>query len=202
MRSRDYQSIHPHTMILDDIAFRSLLNKGENIQYVGHVHPFVVYPQLFKVLIFGLAAPAGAYALFPLYPFNLLWLCWGTLGALLFVYRVLQWYLDAWIVTNFGVIDHEWNSFFDQATTRIEYGNIEGISHEIKGFWGTILRFGNLQIEHMSGEPITIQKVASPRKIERHIVAHQTSFMRQQNFEDHGKLRDMLVNLLRSNAKK
>jgi len=189
-------------MILDEIVFRSLLNKGETIQYVGHVHPFVIYPTLFKVLIFGVLMPAVGYYLFPLQPFLMVWAAWAGCGAILFCYRVLQWYMDAWIVTNYGVIDHEWNSFFDQATTRIEYGNIEGISHEIKGFWGTILRFGNLQIEHMSGEPISIDKVASPRKIERSIVSHQNNFTRRQNFEDHGKLKDMLVNLLRSAPKK
>lgn len=189
-------------MILDDIAFRSLLNKGEEIQYVGHIHPFLIYPQLFKIFIFGLLAPAFAYFFFPLYPFSVVWMAWGGLGALLFAYRLLQWYMDAWLVTNLGVINHKWNSFFDQATTRIEYGNIEGISHEIKGFWGTILRYGNIQIEHQSGAPITISGVSSPRKIERHIVAHQTQFLRRQNFEDHGKLRDMLVNLLRTGSKK
>ncbi len=189
-------------MILDEIAFRSLLNKGEEIKYVAHVHPFVIYPDLFKILLFALAMPILAYFLFPLYPFNVIWAVWIGIGILLFVYRLLQWYLDAWIVTNMGLIDHEWNSLFDQSTTRIEYGNIEGITHEIKGFWGTILRFGNIQVEHMSGEPIMIEKVASPRKIERHIVRCQTEFLRRQNFEDHGKLREMLVNLLRTSGKK
>ncbi|MFT7184235.1 MAG: hypothetical protein ACI9QC_000573 [Oceanicoccus sp.] len=189
-------------MILDHIAFRNLLNKGEDIQYVGHTHPFVIYPKLFKIMFLGMVMPGVAYALFPLAPFSLLWGAWAGMGILLFAYRVLQWYLDVWIVTNLGVIDHEWNSFIDQATTRIEYGNIEGISHEIKGFWGTVLRFGDLQVEHMSGEPISIEKVASPRKIERHIIANQTNFMRKQNFEDHGKLKDLLVNLLRTAPKK
>lgn len=188
-------------MILDEIAFRSLLNKGEHIKYVAHVHPFVIYPALFKLMLFGLLAPAGAYLLFPLYPLSAIWAVWAGLGVLLFLYRILQWYLDAWVVTNIGLIDHEWISFFNQNTTRIEYGNIEGISHEVKGFWGTILRFGNLQVEHMSGEPITIEKVASPRKIERHLISLQSEYMRQQNFEDHGKLKDMLVNLLRSSPK-
>lgn len=183
-------------MIFDEIAFRGLLNKGERIQYVAHTHPFKIYSSLFKVMTFGLIAPLGGYFLFP--PFYVIWAAWAGLGALVFAYRVIQWYLDAWIVTNMGVIDQEWNSFFDKTTTRIDFTHIEGISNEVKGFWGTVLRFGNVQIEHMSGQPVTLQNVAAPRKVERKIVRHQQDFLQRQTFSDHSKLRDLLTDLVRS----
>lgn len=186
-------------MIFDQIAFRSLLNKGEEIKYVAHVHAFMVYPQLFKVLIFGLLMPVGGYLLFP--PFFWAWLVWAGIGAMLFVYKICQWYLDAWIVTNFAVIDQEWNSFFNKTTIRIEHGNTEGVTTEIRGFWGTILSFGTIKIEHMSGEPVVLSNVSSPRKLERKIIGHQQEFMQRQNFQDHGKLKDMLTNLLRASNK-
>ena len=186
-------------MIIDDIAFRSLLGKGEHISYVAHVHPFIVYPKLFRVMFFGIFMPALAYYLFP--PFWAVWAAWAVLGMALFAYRLIQWYLDAWVITNFGVIDQSWNSFFDISTTRIEYGNIEGITKEVKGFWGTILRYGNIQIEHMSGEPVVLNNVSAPRSIERHIVKEQKAYLHRQNFEDHGKLKDLLTNLLRSSGK-
>jgi hypothetical protein len=183
-------------MIIDDIVFRRLLNKGEEIKYVAHAHPFTIYPQLFKVMIFGLIAPASGYFLFP--PFYVIWIAWAALGVLLFLYRIMQWYLDAWIVTNMGVIDQDWNSLFNKATTRIDYSHIEGVTNEIKGFWGTIMRYGHIQIEHMSGQPITIDNVASPRKVEKHIAKYQQEFLRQQSFTDHSKLRDLLTDMVRS----
>ncbi len=186
-------------MIIDEIAFRGLLNKGEKILYVAHVHPFTIYPALFKVLLFGILMPLGGYFLFP--PFDPVWIAWGVLGILLFKYRVMQWYLDAWIVTNMGVIDQEWNTMFDKATTRIDYTHIEGISNEIKGFWGTVLRYGQLQIEHMSGQPVVIKDVASPRKLEKTIVRTQQDFLKQQTFKDHSKLRDLLTDLVRTSSK-
>jgi len=186
-------------MFIDDVVFRSLLNKGEEIEYVGHVHPFIIYPQLFKVMIFGILVPAGGYFLFP--PFIVIWTVWGSIGTLLFSYRIIQWYLDAWIVTNYGVIDRDWHSIFDKATTRIEYGNIEGISLEIKGIWPTILRYGDLQIEHMSGQPISLKNVSAPRRLEKHVVRKQQEFLQSQTFEDHNKLKDLLTNLLRSSHK-
>ncbi len=182
-------------MFLDQIAFRGLLEKGEKIKYVAHVHPFLVYPKLFKVLLLGILMPALGFYLFP--PFYAIWIGWAVIGVLLFVYRILQWYLDAWIVTNNAVIKQEWHSLFDQNTSKIEYGNIEGVSNQIKGFWGTIFRFGNLQIDHMSGNPILLKDVASPRDVEHQILKNQQEFMREQNFEDHGKLKDLLTNLVR-----
>ena len=186
-------------MIIDKILFRSLLDKGEKILMVAHVHPFLVYGHLFKVLFIGLLLPGGAYYLFP--PLWPIWLTWSALGILLFSYRLLQWYLDAWIVTNLGVIDHEWNSFFDQNTNRIEYGNIDGITNEIKGFWGTVFRFGNIQITHISGNPLILQNVASPRKVERFVLEHQQKFVKEQSFDDHSKLKDLLTKLLRDSHK-
>lgn len=184
-------------MIIDDIAFRRLLNKGEHIKYVAHVHPFTIYPQLFKIFIFGVVAPLGGYLLFP--PFLAVWAGWGGIGILLFAYRLLQWYLDAWIVTNTSIIDHEWRSFFDQNTTRVDYGYIEGVTNEIKGFWGTVLRYGNVQIEHMSGQPVSLKNVASPRTLERQISKHQNAYLNDQNFADQAKLKDLLTNLIRNN---
>ena len=186
-------------MIIDEIAFRSLLGKGEHIKYVAHVNMFTIYPQLFRVFLVGLLMPAIGYYLFP--PFYSMWLGWGCLGATLFIYRIIQWYLDAWIITNQSVIDQNWQSFFQNSTTRIEYNSIEGITYERKGFWATILGYGRIQIEHMSGQPVSLENVSRPKKVERVILLHQQTFVREQNFQDHGQLKDLLVNLLRSAPK-
>lgn len=185
-------------MILDEIAFHSLLGKGEKIVSVAHKHPFVVQGRLFSIIFFGFAMPAGGFLLFP--PFKIFWLIWAAVGALIFVYEWLKWYLDAWIVTNFAVIDQEWNSYFDKSSTRIEYQSIAGVSTEIRGFWGTILGFGNIQIEHVSAQPILLQSVANPRKVERILTREQQEHLQRQNFSDQSKLKDLLTNLLRSAA--
>jgi hypothetical protein len=186
-------------MIIDSIVFRGLLSKGEEIRYVAHIHPFTIYAKLFKILGAGLLIPAGGHYLFP--PFWPLWAVWAAMGILLFKYRVIQWYMDAWIVTNYAVIDQEWQSFFNKSTTRIEYGNVEGITRETKGFWQTILQYGNVQMEHVSGQPVVLNNVSRPKKLEREIISLQQSFMKKQTVEDHGKLKDLLTSLLRSSAK-
>lgn len=183
-------------MILRQIAFRHLLGKGELIYRVAHKHPFKMYGKWFKSLSFGVFAPAIGYYLMP--PFKWMWLAWAIFGITIFLYRITQWYLDAWVITNYGVIDQEWESIFNKQTVRIEYGNIEGVTTEIKGFWGTVLGFGKIQIEHMSGASVELDDVSRPRKVESLIIRYQQDYNRQQNFEDHSKLKDLLASLLRN----
>lgn len=185
--------------MIDRILFRDLMDEGEHIVYVAHVHPFIVYPTLFKILFGGILMPAFGYLLFPLMPG--FWMAWGILGAMLMCYRLLQWYMDAWVITNMAVINHEWNSPFDKTTNRIEYGNIESISNEIRGFWATIFRFGNLRIDYVSSNPIILGNVARPQRIERIIMEHQAKFVENQTMDDHAKLKELLTTLIRSSRK-
>lgn len=183
-------------MIIANIVFRSLLAKGEKIHYVAHVHPFTVYPILFRSMFFGLLIPLGFYFLMP--PLFWFWVSWFSIGFLLFMYRVIQWYLDAWIITNYGIIDQDWVSFFNKTVTRIEYGNIEGVTSEVKGFWATIMSYGNIQIEHLSGTNVVLKNVTLPRKIESKVLNYQQAFKDDQTFNDHSKLKDLLTTLLRN----
>lgn len=186
--------------VLDKILFRKLLDEGEKIVYVAHVHPFIVYPVLFKATFFGLLMPIIGYILFPLMPE--VWSAWAILGGMVFFYRLIQWYMDAWVITTNSVINQEWHSPFHQSTNRIEYGNIEAITNEIKGFWATIFRFGNIQIDYVSSNPIVLENVAAPKKVGRIIMEHQAQFVEHQTYDDHAKLKELLTTLLRSNIKK
>ncbi len=185
--------------VLDQILFRKLLDEGEEIVYVAHIHPFVVYPVLFKALTLGILMPGIGYWLFPLMPE--VWSAWLIIGLMICSYRLIQWYMDAWIVTNLSVINFEWNSPFSQSTNRIEFGTIETTTSEIHGFWGTIFRFGNLQIDNVSSSPVTLKNVALPQKVERIIMENQSKFVHSQTIRDHGQLKELLTSLLRSSRK-
>ncbi len=184
---------------LDSILFRDLLDEGEEIIYVAHVHPFIVFPQFLKLIILGLITPALFYVLFPMIPEA--WLGWGAIGLLWFSYELIQWYLDAWIITNIAVINYDWDTPFTKTTNRIEYGNIDSITNEVNGFWATILGFGNIRIDYTS-TPIVLENVSRPKKIERIIVENQAKFVASQTEDDHTRLKELLTTLLRSTIRK
>lgn len=106
--------------------------------------------------------------------------------------------MDAWLITNYGVIDSQWKSFFNKGTTRIEYNYIEGVTQETKGFWGTIIGYGDIKIEHMSGSVITLKNIASPRKVESRVVNHHQRYQENQKFSDHKQLKDLITKMIRS----
>lgn len=187
-------------MFIDRIFFRNLLDEGEKIIYVAHVHPFIIYSSLFKEVLFGLLFPLGGWLLFP--PLWGIWAAWGAMGLIVLLYQIFSWYMDAWIVTNTAVINQEWNSPFDNSAVRVEYGTIDTITSETKGFWGLLFRFGNLRIDNVSTSPVILKNVALPKKVERIIMEHQTKYARNKTMQDHGQLKELLTTLLRSSQKK
>jgi len=112
--------------MLANIFFRSYLNQGEKIYFVAHTHPFINYASFFKALVLGIVLPLGFNLIMP--PFFVIWMGWLAVGILLFLYELLDWYMDAWIITNLGIIDLQWDGFFNKSSTRIEYHTIEGVT--------------------------------------------------------------------------
>jgi len=182
-------------MILANILFRSYLNQGEKIYFVAHTHPFMNYGSFFKTLLLGIVLPLGFNIIMP--PFSMIWMTWVVIGGLLFVYELLDWYMDAWIITNLGVIDLQWDGFFHKSSTRIEYHTIEGITYEIRGFWGTIMNYGDIMIERLgTGTVVTLKDVAFPKSIERKVLKYQAKFVSAKNFKDETALKDLLVQMV------
>lgn len=186
--------------MLANILFRSYLNPGEKIRFVAHTHPFTHYSVFFKTLVLGIVLPLGFNLLIP--PFYMAWYSWVAIGSLSFFYKLLDWYMDAWIITNVGIIDLQWDGFFRKSSTRIEYYTIEGVTYEIQGFWNTIMNYGNIMIERLgTGTVVTLADVASPKKVEREVLAYQKEFVKEKNFKDHMALKDMLAGMLQRQGK-
>lgn len=132
----------------------------------------------------------------------MVWLGWAAIGTLIFLYEIMNWYLDAWVITNHGIIDLQWNSFFDKSSTRIEYHTIEGITYQIKGFWGTIMNYGDIMVERLgTGTIVTLESVAFPKKVEREVLHYQEKFVRKKNFKEETALKDMLVGMLQEKSR-
>lgn len=144
----------------------------------------------------GFALPAIFYVLLPIEPFIYAWYVWFSIGIIKLIYELADWYFDAWLITNVSVIDVEWNGFFNRSSTRIEYSGIRGITYNIKGFWGTILGFGDIIIEHfLYTESFRLNKASNPKKIERAILNEQEIFTNAKTMQDHEALKNMIVEL-------
>ncbi len=124
----------------------------------------------------------------------------GVLGVVTAVWWVRSFYdyfLDAWIITNEGVIDVDWHGFFHRESSRVLYSDIQGVSYEIKGIVATVLRVGTMEIEKIStGGSVKLERVARLTKVEGLILKSMEHYMHKKNLRDSEQVKDLLATLV------
>jgi len=182
-------------MNLNYFLFSSHLDDGEEILYVAHRHLFVYFKACYKVFFFGILLPLFLNYIIPeFFLGSMIWIFIGVIGML---YHFLDYFFDAWLITNNGVIDIERNGIFERNSTRVEFHMIEGIALKISGFWNTILNFGDVTLDKLGAKTSLILSDASnPRKLERILIKFQNKFVSEKNFKDHDALKGLLAEMI------
>ncbi len=187
-------------MVFAERAFRSFLEPGEEILEVFHRHPVVMVKKQLEILVFGVFVPLFLWYLFP--EFVLFFTLWLVISVFRILYTVVGWYFDSLLLTNVSILDVYWNGFFDNSSIRLEYPMVEGISCEVKGFWGTVLGYGLVSLQRAGGAaPINMYHAIKPRSIERKIMVYQEKFVTNQNLQDADSLKNLLSAMLRQHVK-
>lgn len=115
----------------------------------------------------------------------------------------LDYYLDAWIITNTGIIDVEWHGWFHRESSRVLYSDIQGVSYEIKGVWPTLLQTGTVSVEKVStGSTISMPYVKRPRKIEGLILNRMEEYLHGNNLRDANTIQGLLVDVIAKEVQK
>lgn len=93
---------------------------------------------------------------------------------------VANYYLDCWIVTNERTIHTELKGLFSRIFSSVNHDKIQDITIEMKGFFPTVLRFGNLYIE-TAGEfrEFVFRQIPNPYKTKDVIFKAQREFIRK-----------------------
>lgn len=184
-------------MYISQFVFGPYLEEGEKIFHVFHRHPFVILPDLLRIAVFGVLLPFGVYFLFP----NLALLCvlWIFVSLIRVLYVIFNWFHDAILITDISLIHVNWNGFFDRASARLEYNQVDGTSSEIRGFRRTIFNYGNVSVSGGSG--LTLKDAMNPKKAEKLIMMYQEKLTTHQNLKDADVLKNLLTTMLRHHAK-
>lgn len=178
-----------------DRIFSSFLDDGEKIMHVAHRHIIIFKMDSAKPMFFGVVIPIILYLFFPqAWPIFALW---GIAGLLGIFYYFIDWYYDAWLLTNTGVVDIERNGMFDITATRVEYHMMEGMSYTIKGVLQTFLNYGDITIDKLGAQTrMVLKDAASPKKLERLVMKYQEKFVNERSVRDHYTLKGMLSDML------
>jgi hypothetical protein len=108
-----------------------------------------------------------------------------------------DYFLDAWLVTDHGIIDIAWHGWFHRESSRILYSDLQGVSYEIEGVWGTLLRYGTISVEKIStGTAVSLESVSQPKKIEILILQCMEQYLHKKNLKDSKQVQEMLATLI------
>lgn len=121
-----------------------------------------------------------------------------AIGSLVWLIRnFLDYYLDAWIITDHGVIDLEWLGWFHRQSARILYSDIQGVSYEVHGIAGTVLRFGRVSIEKIStGSAISLSQVPRPKAVESAILRNMEAYVHTKNLKNAAHVQEILSDIV------
>ena len=100
------------------------------------------------------------------------WPCWILilLGVVIFSRRWLMWFLSSFFVTDQRLIMIEYLGLFNRRTQEVTYDQIANQTHELRGFFNTILSIGSVEIHNLAGtNPLIISNLSHPEQLSREI---------------------------------
>ncbi len=182
--------------VLNKTLFRRHLEKDERLLRAVHKHWFLGLKALFWPTMFL----GGSWALLSLVPSRPVFLAVSLLSVIIAVWWLrsfFDYYLDAWLITDHGIIDIAWHGWFHRESTRVLYSDIQGVSYEIKGVLGTLLSFGTVSVEKIStGSEIALEYVENPRSVEATILQCMETYLHSKNLKDGKQIQELLGQLL------
>jgi hypothetical protein len=121
------------------------------ITYVGHIFinlllfvvPLILILVLLRYLPISMERVAFPYAQIVFLGTCLYYLAIGTYAMIDF----MNYYLDAWIITNKRIVAIEQKSLFNRVTSELALYNVQDITIESKGVFATMLKFGTLFVQ-------------------------------------------------------
>lgn len=184
-------------MFIDRTIFKKHLEDGEEVAFTAHTHWTQFIIPFIRIAFFGAALPWLTYSMgFRSSLFSWLIGVWILLAAIRLFYDFIDWYSDAWLFTNKSIIIVVWHGVFSNTSQRVSYEDTEGIAFLIRGFWGTILRYGDVTLKTISGSAIVLNHAKQPKKIELALMEHQEKYMSKKEMNDASGLKQMLSQMV------
>lgn len=158
--------------------------EGEIIILFLRRHWFIFFMRLLFIII-AIAVLIGVYYFFTLFNSNFqesayynLFLLGESLSTLFiwnyFFILWLDYYLDAWIVTNERIINIEQRGFFVRKISELKITKIQDITSEIIGVIPSLLNYGNIYVQTAGEkEHFTFHKIPDPNFVKNKIVQLQ-----------------------------
>ncbi|PIR48769.1 hypothetical protein COU80_03675 [Candidatus Peregrinibacteria bacterium CG10_big_fil_rev_8_21_14_0_10_55_24] len=181
---------------LNALLFARHLDDDEEVIEIIHKHWVLGLKVLFWPTVIFLALWAGLY-IAPLRPVFYVVALASVITLVWWLRNFYDYYLDAWIITDQGIIDVAWHGWFHRESSRVLYSDIQGVSYEIQGVLSTLLRYGVVSVEKIStGSTISLDHVARPRRVESLILQSMEEYLHSKNLKDSKHVQELLSELV------
>ncbi len=188
--------------VLNKFFFDQHLDDEEKILLVVHKHwlmgikalwlPSIVFAAVWSVLYF-------VHTKYVVYGVSLAAVSVG----IWWIRNFMDYFLDAWVITNKGIVDLEWHGMFHRKSARILYSDLEGVEYETKGIVGTLFGYGEMTLEKVStGGTISMPYVKKPRRVEAVILGAMEAYMLKKNMKDATTVQNILAEFVASTMQK
>lgn len=120
-----------------------------------------------------------------------------VLGLLVSVRTIFLWQKNKTIITTHRVIDIDRRGFFEEAVSEIPYDQIEDVSGRIKGIFGMIFNYGNVEIETASSKTnIILEKIKQPVHLQQQINELRERYLSRHSHEFSGDVAGVIIDKL------
>lgn len=115
-------------------------------------------------------------------------------GFLLLLRTMFLWQKNQLLVTTHRVIDVDQRGFFDKTVSEIPYDQIEDVFGKIKGVFGTIFRYGEINIQTGAGKvQICLQKIKQPVALQQQINELRERYVSRYSSRFSGDVAEMVI---------
>lgn len=165
--------------------------KDEKVMMVIHKHWTAIILHLFLYLVY-FAIPIAAYFIvsqfliagiseFPYLPLIILVI---SLYYIFWWFGLLKgwidYYLDAWIITDRRLIDMEQKGFFSHTVAELRLDKIQDVQVEIKGFIPSMFHFGTIKVQTAAAVQLfNLEDIPDPEKMRNLILDMQDKMARR-----------------------
>ena len=181
---------------LDDALFSRHVDDDDEVVRIIHKHWLLGIKQLLWPSVSFCASWIFLYFA-PFIGIFYIVALWSVLSLVWWIRNFFDYYLDAWIITDTGIIDVAWHGWFHRESSRVLYSDVQGVSYEIQGVVGTLFRYGEITVEKISnGSTISLDYVARPRVVESTILKTMEGYLHSKNLKDAKHVQELLSELV------
>ena len=169
--------------------------KDEQVKLLLRRHPFILIRQNLIYIIYFIVPPVlyflgKAYfsfiLSFPIYPIFVLI---TSLYYLFFLFFLLvEWidyYFDAWIITNKRLIDVEQIGLFSRSVSETRLEKIQDVTYEVKGVFATIFHYGSINVQTAGADKnFMINHISDPAKIKTTLLTLYDERIKEAGFKN------------------